>query len=239
MSIQSIQTELNNNGAKLAVDGVWGPRSEATLEDMVSVSKVRLYFDFAKFKDEFNLPKITQAFVDNINTLFEEFNSLRVDGSVNPLYVAYMLATTWHETAHTMQPIKERGSYQYLSKYDTGGLAKALGNTPGADGDGQRYAGRGYVQITGRANYSKFGQLLNLNLIGDPDLTLLPNVAASILVVGSIKGLFTGRGLGHYIRIGTLEEFKEARRVINGTDKATLIAGHALKFIKCLKVEAV
>jgi putative chitinase len=150
--------------------------------------------------------------------------------------IAYMLATTWHETSFTFRPIKEVGSNKYLSKYDTGRLAKALGNTLAADGDGILYAGRGYVMITGRRNYDLFTRLLGVNLIDNPDLALKPEIASAILIIGSLKGLFTTRGLTDFIKYGSLEEFKEARRVINGTDANTMIASYAKKFVECIKL---
>lgn len=140
-------------------------------------------------------------------------------------WAAYGLATAWHETAATMQPIKEFGGNSYLSKYDTGKLASALGNTPEADGDGQRFAGRGYVQITGAANYRKFG------IEASPDDALKPDVAARIMVEGMETGAFTGKGLKSY----PLGHYTDYRRVINGQDKAALIAGYAMKFEAALR----
>ena len=150
--------------------------------------------------------------------------------------IAYMLTTTWHETKFTFKPIKEEGSNKYLSKYDTGCVAKALGNTLAADGDGIVYAGRGYVMITGRRNYDLFTRLLGVNLIDNPNLALKPEIASAILIIGSLKGLFTTRGLTDFIKYGSLEEFKEARRVINGTDDNTMIASYAKKFVECIKL---
>jgi len=139
---------------------------------------------------------------------------------------AYLLATAKHETADTMQPITEYGGRKYFDKYDTGKLAKALGNTPEADGDGFKYRGRGYVQITGRANYSKAGDWLKVDLINNPDLALQPTIAAQILVRGCCNGWFTGKKLSDYLP----GDYINARRVVNGTDKADLIAGYARGF---------
>ncbi|KJZ41308.1 glycoside hydrolase family 19 protein [Pseudomonas fluorescens] len=68
------------------------------------------------------------------------------------LRMAAFIAQVGHESGQ-FQYVKELGGDQYLSKYDTGTLAKRLGNTPEADGDGQKYRGRGLIQITGHDNY--------------------------------------------------------------------------------------
>jgi len=145
---------------------------------------------------------------------------------------AYLLATAKHETADTMQPITEYGGRRYFDKYDTGKLAKALGNTPEADGDGFTYRGRGYVQLTGRANYAKAGEWLKLDLLHQPDLALQPTVAAMILVRGCGNGWFTGKKLSDYLP----GDYIGARRVVNGTDKAALIAGYAREFEAALRL---
>lgn len=166
-------------------------------------------------------------------------------GAMPASWAAYSLATTYHETAYTMQPIRERGSGDgpdadpwddYLEKYDTGKLAERLGNTPEADGDGVLYAGRGYVQLTGRRNYrfatERLRELgLEVDLIADPDAALRTDVASQVLVRGMIEGWFTGKKLRDYIPAApSLAHFTNARRIINGTDRAALIAGYAVKF---------
>ena len=242
-SIKEIQSILKEqNIYEYSVDGVCGQRTFESIVKAIEGGQFKLDFDFDKFRKLFNLTKITQATVDNINHLFNEFNkyALSKDAKLsqagNPLMIAYMLATTWHETKFTFKPIKEEGSNRYLSKYDTGRLAKALGNTLVADGDGILYAGRGYVMITGRRNYDLFTRLLGVNLIDNPNLALKPEIASAILIIGSLKGLFTTRGLTDFIKYGSLEEFKEARRVINGTDANTMIASYAKKFVECIKL---
>ena len=172
---------------------------------------------------------LDQVQVDTINRLAE--------GAAHwPMsWLAYGLATAWHEAR--LAPIREKGGAAYLSKYDTGRLAKALGNTPEADGDGIKYAGRGLVQLTGRTNYKRAGEHLGIDLLGNPDLALAPDVAASILIWGMETGAFTGKKLASYLNgpRGSLEQFRQSRRIINGLDRASEIAKYAEKFQEALE----
>ena len=173
---------------------------------------------------------LSQEAVDNINLIVETCEKYNLSYPQS----AYVLATTYHETGGTMKPIKEYGGDKYLSKYDTGRLAKALGNTPQADGDGIKYAGKGYVMITGYYNYKFAGEQLGIDLINNPDLALQPKYAAEILVRGSVNGWFTSKTLKDYIN-GNKKDYYNARRVINGLDKAQLIANYAVVFEKALR----
>ncbi|MCB1926678.1 MAG: hypothetical protein KDH17_01455 [Rhodocyclaceae bacterium] len=144
-------------------------------------------------------------------------------------WAAYMLATVKHECANRWMPITEYGRRDYFDKYEAGTrLGGRLGNTE--PGDGYRFRGRGYVQITGRANYARMTQALALgddeDLVRDPDQALRPVIAYRIMSLGMRKGLFTGRKLADYINDAGCD-YKEARRIINGQDQAELIAGYA------------
>ena len=88
-----------------------------------------------------------------------------------PQRAAAFLAQIGHESGE-LHYVRELGSDQYLSKYDTGVLAARLGNTPEADADGQKYRGRGLIQITGRRNYLACSQAL----FGDDRLLLQPQL---------------------------------------------------------------
>lgn len=234
-AIRAMQTQLKvDNYYKGHIDGLYGKLSQQALRQAIDDKKYQVYFDFDLYKQLFNKRRINQDFVNSINGLFQVFNEYNAEDGTSFLNIAYMLATSYHETAYTMKPIKEYGSYKYLSKYDTGRLAKILGNTPEADGDGIFYAGRGHVMITGLDNYKRFSKLLNIDLVQFPDLALDPVISAKILTIGSLRGLFTTRKLSHYLRSGSLLEFTRARAVINGTDDALEIAKHAVKFLECL-----
>jgi len=156
-------------------------------------------------------------------------------------YVAYALATAYHETAGTMQPIKEYGGRSYYMKmYDVTGKnptrARQMGNT--AEGDGALYCGRGYVQLTWKVNYARASKELGVDLVGNPDLAMNPDIASDIMIKGMEQGWFTGKSLKSYLndKPATLEQFRECRRIINGTDKATKIAEEAIEFQKALTV---
>ena len=88
-----------------------------------------------------------------------------------PRSIASFIAQTGHESLG-FSVVKEMGGDKYLSKYDTGRLAANLGNTPEADGDGQLYAGRGLIQVTGKRNY----KACSLALFGDERLLEHPEI---------------------------------------------------------------
>jgi putative chitinase len=156
-------------------------------------------------------------------------------------WTAYALATAFHETAHTMQPIKEFGGPKYFHRmYDPEGqrpsLAKRNGNI--YPGDGVKYCGRGYVQLTWRANYERAGKKLNIDLLNGPDLAMSKDIAALILRHGMRDGWFTGKSFQSYLPAAgpaNAAQFQAARRIINGTDKAAAIAGYAMAFQSALQ----
>lgn len=148
---------------------------------------------------------------------------------------AYILATAYHETARTMQPVRET-----LASTDDSAIARLENSfkagkltwvkTPywRKDADGKSWLGRGYVQLTHKYNYEKAGKELGIDLVGNPNLAMVDSTAARILVEGSINGWFTTKKLSDYT------SFTGKRYVINGTDKATTIAGYAEKFLAAL-----
>jgi putative chitinase len=164
-------------------------------------------------------------------------------------FTADTLATAYLETAHTMQPVKEYGGTAYYRRmYDIEGQrpnkARELGNlTPG---DGAKYAGRGYPQMTGKTNYARADKRLHElgilkpgeNLVDNPDLAMRPDVAAAIMIYGMHEGWFTGKKLADYLPAqgpANHAAFKQARRIINGQDRADDIARYALNFQTALQ----
>lgn len=124
-----------------------------------------------------------------------------------PQRQAMFLAQVLHESGE-FRYLAELGNDAYLSKYDTGSLAKRLGNTPEADGDGQLYKGRGLIQITGRENYQKCGQALKLTLLKTPQLLENPRHA-----VASACWFWSSRNLNQW---ADADSITSCTKVING-----------------------
>ena len=137
-------------------------------------------------------------------------------------WLAYMLATAKHETAHTMKPIEEYGH----------GAGRDYGMPDPQTG--KAYYGRGYVQLTWRANYARMAALTGVDLVNHPELALEPRLAALIMFEGMKGGLFTGVGLGRYFN-ATVDDPVNARRIINGADRAEEIAAIHTAFLKALR----
>ncbi|QBZ92767.1 glycoside hydrolase family 19 protein [Pseudomonas viciae] len=112
-----------------------------------------------------NARSLAGVFVSALNSAMSRY---RIE---TPKRIAAFLAQVGHESGQ-LRYVRELGGDQYLSKYDTGSLAARLGNTPQADGDGQKYRGRGLIQITGHDNYLR----CSLGLFGDERLLALPEL---------------------------------------------------------------
>lgn len=196
-------------------------------------------FDRDKFFAAYRLAfpsRLSQSQVDGLNTLLSSIESdLNL---IDIRHVAYMLATVKHECADTWQPITERGSRSYFDKYEPGmTIGKRLGNK--FRGDGYLYRGRGYVQITGRANYKRMSDWLSMTPMGYdfvdfPELALKPDAAYFIMSEGMRLGGFTGKKLSDYINDDGCD-YTQARRIINGLDRASLIASYAQSCEKVLR----
>ncbi len=191
----------------------------------------RAFFD--SYRASFG--RLTKAQVPALDFLLDRLDrSTEIHGLAQD---AYVLATSKHETGHTFLPIVERGPRSYFDKYEPGTrIGDRLGNRK--PGDGFRYRGRGQSMITGLDNYARFADLLGIDLVGNPDLALDPEYAWQIIELGMAHGLFTGRTLGASVAAHATvvphAAFVEARRVINGTDKAELIAGYAVELLRAL-----
>lgn len=174
--------------------------------------------------------KLTTKGYDIVRTLTGALSTSQVQGIESTVQVAndynwsypqcaYALATVYHETARTMQPVTEAGSQAYL---------KSKRYYP--------YIGRGLVQITWLSNYKKFSDVLGTDLVHFPEKALDLNTSLEIMAKGMTQGLFTGKGYNNVpLRSYNKSDYIKARRIINGLDKAEVIADYALVFEKALR----
>jgi hypothetical protein len=194
----------------------------------------KIFFDL--YRRDFDADgKLTAQQVQDLTTflnLYEQYESW-----FNTAQWAYVFATAYHETAATMAPVRE--AFRMSEAWRKANL---------------RYwphYGRGYVQITWKENYEKFTIILKRDLnitIRQRDDFMLPNVAFYTMIYGFNHGSFTGKKLSDYVTPSGVEGqhlsnsptgglrglYFSARRCINATDRAELIADHAIKFLNIL-----
>jgi putative chitinase len=156
---------------------------------------------------------LIQSQVDGMEALLDAGEAQSVD----PRWIAYVLATTLHETDATMQPIREYGL----------GRGKPYG-TPDPVTH-QTYYGRGYVQLTHKVNYQTMSDKLGVDMVNNPDVALKPDIAAKIIYLGMTQGFFTTHKLADYFN-ATTSDWYNARRIVNGLDLAMKIAGYGTDF---------
>ena len=184
--------------------------------------------------------KLSESQVSAFNHIV---SAMDADKSITYPQGAYILATIWHETATTMQPIAEYGKGKgriygtwYRNSKDQLYTFKDGSKTTAylSDDYPYLYYGRGYVQLTWWANYDKASNKLGYDYTQNPDLVMKKEHAVKILLLGMKEGWFTGRKLSDYIN-QSKKDYLNARRIINGMDKASLIAGYAETFEKALR----
>lgn len=176
-----------------------------------------IYFD--NVKESLFGGVLQQVQVDGQNLMLAVWEYQDIEDDLR--HLAYMLATVHHECATRFWPITEYGSDSYLQ-------GKSY----------YPYIGRGFVQLTWKDNYARASSELNLtderDLVNFPDMALDSLIATRILFRGMRVGWFTGKTLPNYFNETTDDPYN-ARRIINGTDKADLIVSYHLKFLIALE----
>jgi hypothetical protein len=187
--------------------------------------------DIRKISEELFNAKIASCQIEGLNVILDEYNRR---GWEERSWLAYILATVYHETAKTMQPIEEYGK----------GKGRMYGKKVKMNGEpyivpDKIYYGRGYTQTTWYDNYLKLTteakkQGKDLDFLNRPELLLQPEPSIWATFEAMSKGWYTGKRLVNYLNDVTTD-FVNARKIINGLDKAELISGYAEEFYSNLK----
>lgn len=233
MAVIDMQKEL-----RVLADGWWGDDTHKAF----LAAKRELDFNWVYLRRK--LGSFSQSQVDGFNLIMDACNRARL----RPQHAAYILATTWHETAFKMQPIAEfgKGSKKRYGQWFTNSKGVVYGIR---NGDKHHpvylrseyphlYYGRGYPQLTWLDNYIKASEELGVDFANNPDLALEPHHSADIIVIGSMQGWFTRKSIPDRITFGTYKEFVAARGVINGSDKAAVIANYAQTFLTAMDLKS-
>lgn len=218
-----IQTILRANGLLEVVDGLYGPKTREALRrfkqgqylgggDVLGATTAKALLDAKPGSG--NLPDWQGG--DRKAAIQAIIAEARRQGIINKFQIAYILATVEHETNNSFQPVREA---YFLGEPEAENYRQMLRYYP--------FYGRGYVQLTWDYNYREYSNLLGLDLVNQPDLVMRPDIALFILIDGMKRGVFTGVRLDDYIS-GSNVDFYNARRIVNGTDQASLIESNAI-----------
>jgi putative chitinase len=211
---------------------------------------------FATARNSVFRGSLAQTQVEGVDAILDACDALEV---TDARHIAYILATPMIETGGKFQPISEnlnyseqglRGTFpKYFSPADAKAYARQperianrayasrMGNGNEASGDGWKFRGRGFCQITGHDNYAKFSKLLGHDLVTNPDVAMQDDIAAKVIVIGMRDGVFTGKSLADFFT-STSSDWINARRIINSLDRAADIAAYGKKFYEALKAAA-
>lgn len=198
-----------------------------------------MLIDRKKFFDHFRVhfpPTLTQKQVDGYDAIFDHYEYLDLN---DKRWLAYILATAFYETGARMEPVREgfgrtdEASIKAVTDlYNRGEISQ---NYAVPHRNGNSYFGRGFVQITWADNYKKLGNALGIGtmLYDNPSLALDLNISVKILFKGMLSGLFTELSLADFFN-ATTTDWLQARQIINGMDKADVVASYAIRFHACL-----
>ena len=197
----------------------------------------RFFFDTvleALFKGTLSAPQ-----VEGMTAILNFWEERMADADAR--WLAYILATAFHETAYTMQPVREtlatndaRAVEILENAFASGKLSWVKTPYWRPDEDGKSWLGRGLVQLTHKRNYEAMSLLTGIDLVAAPDKAMEMGTAVKILVEGMIAGSFTKHRLADHLN-GEKDDWVNARRIVNGTDRAEKLGDYGRLFDAALR----
>lgn len=177
---------------------------------------------------------LKQSQVDGLTAILDKWEGEMPDA--DDRWLAYMLGTAHHETGRTMQAVRETfastddKAIAILDKAFNAGKLPWV-STPywHKDSKGRSWLGRGLVQLTHKSNYEKMSTQLGIDLVANPTLAMDLQTAVAIMFTGMINGSFTGKKLSSHFSAAK-EEWRNARRIINGLERADLVASYGKSY---------
>ncbi len=183
------------------------------------MTRINRVFFFEQTRETLFNGSLTSKQVEGMTAILDKWDAEHATS--DDRWLAYMLGTTHHETDRKMWPIEEYGR----GKGHKYGLPDPQ--------TGKKYYGRGFVQLTWRSNYEAMTTALHVDFVRHPERVLDVRHATNIMFYGMINGSFTGKKLGQYFNKQTAD-WVNARRIINGRDRAQLVAAYARKYYAAL-----
>ena len=194
--------------------------------DLLETGQVKAAADFIAEKLAPVAEEVNENPLDSISLILQECNFHAIS---DKSHIAYVLASAHHESGMGMKLTETANGTAYEGRAD-------LCNTQ--LGDGPKYKGRGFVQITGRCNYTRYTDILSakgnkVDLVNNPEKAAQPDIAAIIIAHGMSNGSFTGKSLSNY-GVDPNYNFVGARWIVNRQDKAVKIAKIARSYRKAM-----
>jgi hypothetical protein len=179
--------------------------------------------------------RLTQAQINGMNAMLRSWQTY---GDGDDRKLAYGFATAFRETGGRMVPVREtfgNSTQAVVRALDKAWAAGQLGSVSKPYWR-EGWFGRGRVQATHKHNIEYIAARIGLDVVNNPDLLLQEDVDARVFWPSLIEGWWTrGRHkLSMYFN-ATTENPEGARRIVNGTDKASLIARYYRNFLDAIK----
>lgn len=181
---------------------------------------------------------LRQSQVDGHNSVLDAWEATMA--ASDDRWLAYMLGTAYHETAFTLQPVREtlastdeQAAARLESAWQKGKLPWVKVPYWRKDANGKYWFGRGLVQLTFESNYAKLGTVIHEDLVTNPDSALDMPIAIKVMFAGMTQGSFTGKKLADYFH-DNVQDWTSARQIINGTESAALVADNARAYYAAL-----